>query len=266
VLEELKSKDSKVRLNAIKVLLSHGPTKEAVPSFREALEDPEPSVAERAAEGLGWIGPDAKEAVPTLIKRLKDPPSENFRVTAVAALGRIGPKAKAAVPLLIELIQQKEAPAKARRTAVSALGKMGPIAKTAVPTLIEALAERELEQAAVGALIQMGRAAQPAVPALSKRLRPEHPHWLALVRFLVDIDPQTARAAIPDLRSLASSEPVRDQGHVNFRASQRRIAEAKRLLQRLESLDNKLGQSESGSWEAESSSDAPGRPRNFPEQ
>jgi HEAT repeat protein len=239
VLEDLKNTDAKVRLNALRVLLSHVPTKEDVPALRGALEDPEPLVAEQAAKGLGWVGPDAGTAVPTLIKRLKDPPSEEFRGAAVTALGGIGPKAEAAVPLLVELIRQQEAPVKTRQAAVSALGKMGPVAKAAVPTLIEALADRELEQPAVAALIQMGQEARPAVPALSKRLQPEHPYWLDLVRFLADIDPPVAKAAIPDLRSLASSEPDRDRGIVNFRASQRRIEEARRLLDKLESRDNK---------------------------
>jgi hypothetical protein len=238
VLEELKSPDPVVRLHAVK-LLSYGPTKEAVPGLRQAAEDPDPGVAEQAAKGLRWVGPDAEAAVPTLIKRLKDPPSEGFREAALAALGGIGPKAAAAVPLLVAQLRQQQTPLKARQTAVAALGQMGPAARAAVPALTDALDERALEQDAIAALIQMGEEARPAVPALGKRLRPEGPHWLALVRFLAEIEPQAARAAIPDLRVLASSEPVRDRGIVNFRQSERRIDEAKELLNRLGPRENK---------------------------
>lgn len=234
VLEELKSKDPKVRLGAVTVL-SHTPRKESVPGLCQALDDSEVRVAEEAAKGLRWIGPEAHAAVPILIRRLEDPPSEAFRKAAIEALGNIGPKAEAAVPLLVKLLPEKQTALETRQAAVSALGKLGPVAKAAVPALTDALADDGLESHAVTALIQMGPEARPAVPALSKRLRPEQPYWLDLVRFLAEVDPQAAKVAISDLRSLAASEPVRDKGIVNFRASQQRIEDAKKLLSRLES-------------------------------
>jgi hypothetical protein len=232
--DELKDRDPKVRLKAVK-LLGSGPSRKAVPALCRALADPEPAVAEEAAKRLGWNGPNASAAVPILIQRLKKPPSDGFREAALTALGYIGPSAKTAIPLLIDQLHRKQTPLRSRRAAATALGKMGPVAKEAVPTLIEALAERELEREAVTALIQMGKAARAAVPALGKKLRLEKPYWLDLVRFLADVDPAAARAAIPDLRTVAASEPVRDQGIVNFRQSQQQIEEAKTLLKKLES-------------------------------
>jgi len=111
----------------------------------------------------------------------------------------------------------------------------------AVPTLIEALDQRELEPHAVAALIRMGKEASKAAPALGKRMRPEKPYWMDLVRFLADIDPETARKAIPDLRSLGSSGPIRDKGIVNFRQSQNRIEEAKKLLKKLGDTGRRRG-------------------------
>src|SRR5262249_40628999 len=111
--------------------------------------------------------------------------------------------------------------------------------KVVVPALIAALDERDLEESAVIALIRLGPEAKPAVPALSKRLRPAKPYWLELVGVLTEGDPRAAKVAICDLRSVASSKPVRDQGIVNFRRDQQRIARAKKLLKKLESLDDK---------------------------
>ena len=231
--EELKDRDPKVRLNAAK-LLSDGPDREAVPALCKALEDSDTAVAEQAARGLRWIGPDASAAVPILVERLKKPPSEVFREAAIAALGGIGPKAEPAVPLLVEQLREKKAPLKTRQAAATALGQIGPVAKAAVPALIDALAEPDLEENVVAALIRMGKEARAAVPALGKKLKLEKAYWLDLVRFLAEIDPSAAKAAIPDLRTVAASEPVRDQGIVNFRNSQKRIEEAKRLLKELE--------------------------------
>jgi HEAT repeat protein len=231
--EDLRDSDPEVRLEAVKALAST-PARQAVPGLRRALEDPDSRVAEQAAKGLRWIGPDASEAVPLLIKRLKNPPSEGFRESAVAALGGIGPKAVASVPLLVEQLRRKKTPLRTRQAAVSSLGAMGPVAREAVGALIDALDDRDLEAPAVGSLIKMGKEARPAVAALSRRLKAEKPYWLELTALLADVAPQAARAAIPDLRALAASAPERGQGIVGFRDSQRRIEEARRLLKRLE--------------------------------
>lgn len=230
---ELKDPDVNVRRAAVKAL-SHASNAAALESLRSAVEDADNQVAEEAVRGIGWLGADAAAAVPTLTARLQDPPTAQFRQVAIETLGRIGPKSARAVPLLIEQYQQvKELPV-TRRAIVITFGQIGPEAKLAVPTLIEALAERDLEADAVVALIRMGAEAKPAVAELSKRLRPEEPHWLELVQLLADIDPQTARAATADLRKLAESEPVRDRGIVNFRMSEQRIDAAKKLVKRLE--------------------------------
>jgi HEAT repeat protein len=233
VLDELKDADPKVRLRAARALWSF-PTRDAVPALCKALEDTEPSVAEWAARALGRVGPDAREVSPTLIERLKRPPSEEFREATLIALGKIGAKSEEVVPLLIEQLQRKQAPIKTRQAAAGALGEFGTRASAAVPPLVEALDERDLEAAAVGALLRMGKEARTAAPALSKRIKPENTYWLEVVQYLADVSPEHVRPALSDLRALAASAPVRDQGIVNFRDSQKRIAEAKKLLEQLE--------------------------------
>jgi HEAT repeat protein len=56
---------------------------------------------------LGKIGPEAREAVPTLIELLKNKEGNDYRNAAIA-LGRIGPDAKTALPALRELHRQLE--------------------------------------------------------------------------------------------------------------------------------------------------------------
>jgi HEAT repeat protein len=56
-----------------------------------------------ALEALATIGPDAKEAVPGLIKLLGDNRGSGIRTAAADALGAIGPDAKEALPALERL-------------------------------------------------------------------------------------------------------------------------------------------------------------------
>jgi hypothetical protein len=72
----------------------------AVPALIEALRSPEAPVRRKAAEVLGRMGPDAKQATPELI-RLLDDSDEEVRKAATRTLGRIGPPASDAVPALM---------------------------------------------------------------------------------------------------------------------------------------------------------------------
>jgi HEAT repeat protein len=65
-------------------------------------------VREHAAEALGDIGPEAKEAVPPLIEVLKDK-EPRVRRDAARSLGQIGPAAKVAAPQLAALLKDEDA-------------------------------------------------------------------------------------------------------------------------------------------------------------
>jgi hypothetical protein len=113
---------------------------EAVPALIEALP------AEGAVQGLGEVGPPAKEAVPRLVEMLaqEDAPGIKgalLRAWVIHALGRIGPDARPAAPALTRLLKSYARGADIRVSgmhvgpAVRALGAIGPGAKEAAPVL-----------------------------------------------------------------------------------------------------------------------------------
>jgi len=79
----------------------------AVPALIEALRSPAAPARQKAAEVLGRMGTDAKEATPELI-RLLDDPDEEVRKAATRTLGRIGPPASDAVPALMRSLLQPQ--------------------------------------------------------------------------------------------------------------------------------------------------------------
>ncbi len=133
-----------------------------------------------AIQALGGFGPEAAEAVPELIRSLRDP-DRRVRWFAAEALCLIGPEAKAAVPALIEAFRSPDvalgdtgkdgeeiADAPIRLMAAMALGKIGPDAGAAIPELIAALAgpDSRVRSEAAQALGQIGPAARDALPHL----------------------------------------------------------------------------------------------------
>ena len=76
----------------------------------------------RAAEALGMLGPQAKQAVPALAEALKDEDA-GVQVAAALALPEMGPAAKEAVPALTEAL--KDSDPTVRQYAERALEKIG---------------------------------------------------------------------------------------------------------------------------------------------
>jgi len=97
--------------------------KKAVPGLIKKLSSKDHRVRERALDELGQLGPDAAEAVPTLIQLVNDDPRNTVRFRAAAVLGAIGPAAKMAVPDLTRaFLHDKDG---VPREAAKALGRLG---------------------------------------------------------------------------------------------------------------------------------------------
>ncbi len=122
----LADKDPHVKLRAVRVLAERGPA--IVEPMIVALGDKK--TAYWATLVLHELGPDAKPAVPALLKVLDDgDPETQLRV--VETLGLIGDEA--AVPKLIEVL--KDHPFDIEVVAAHALGNIGPGAKDATEAL-----------------------------------------------------------------------------------------------------------------------------------
>jgi HEAT repeat protein len=183
--KSLKSKDLKVRLDAIQSLKRLGPRAEpAIPALIEALNDSDRRVRRGAHAALVNIG---KAAVPAVVKALqrKEP---NIRFIGAVILHDLGTDAKAGVPSLIELLADEtqtspfsdEAQAQQAPVWYAAQDALFEVGKADVPALIEAIkakpapvrarlatiighAGKDRSKAAVDALIDALKAPEPVV-------------------------------------------------------------------------------------------------------
>lgn len=76
-----------------------------------ALNHPDIEVRSRAEGALGDLGPQARTAVPALIKSVEQrtrTSTGHMDINGIWALGRIGPDAKPALPLLEALLKEKD--------------------------------------------------------------------------------------------------------------------------------------------------------------
>ena len=104
---QMKSKKISIRVKAVRALRQMGDPFTAadigLAALCAALNQPDNDVREIAEGALGDVGPQAKAAVPTLIKCV----SGCTDINGVWALGRIGPDAKAALPVLESKMRQE---------------------------------------------------------------------------------------------------------------------------------------------------------------
>ncbi len=171
LIEALHSPDPAVRRDAADALGDiGGEAKEAIPALIAALKDQDVGVSLSAAGALKRIGEEAREAVPALIAALKGR-DVDVRSYAATVLGSIGGKAKEAVPVLIAALKDQDVVV--RSSAARALGNIGGEAKEAIPALIAALKDQDVDvrRSAADALGNIGGEAKEAVPALIAALK-----------------------------------------------------------------------------------------------
>ena len=93
----------------------------------------------RAARDLGYMGEDARDAIPALIHALQNEPSGGVRQSMVFALGDIGKNTKNTKNITFALIQslQNDPHEDVRSSAASSLSWMEEDAKDVVPALTQ---------------------------------------------------------------------------------------------------------------------------------
>jgi HEAT repeat protein len=165
LIQQLQKGGNAERVQAAQALGKLGAdARDAVPHLVEALRQPaETGVAPAAAQALAQVG---APAVPDLAEVLKDK-NGDVRAYAAGVLARIGPPARDAVPALTDLVKKDKEPrpagalpptGMARVFAIQALGRIGPDAKASVPALTDVLTEKPAnEEARISAVVALGQ-------------------------------------------------------------------------------------------------------------
>ncbi|MCI0380402.1 MAG: HEAT repeat domain-containing protein [Gemmataceae bacterium] len=128
-----------------------------IPELRKMLEAEEVLTRANAGTALGCIGPDAKEAVPDLIRAMQSLQGKDKRYgTALTeAFGKIKASSEAVVPLLKQELRSPYL--YNQKAAILALGRFGPQARAAIPDLLPLLDDdrEDIAEAAAAALAQI---------------------------------------------------------------------------------------------------------------
>jgi HEAT repeat protein len=118
-----------------------------------------------APNQLGWVGADAKEAVPSLIEWLTDH-REHIRHAALMDLAAMGGESDLVGTALIRML--KSDVEWTREAAACALGLIGPKAESAIPDLILTLndPDSQVRASSAAALARVGSTAKSVIDAL----------------------------------------------------------------------------------------------------
>ena len=140
LITDLKASDRERRWRAAQGIRYVGPeAREAIPVLRETLKDRNSSYRQCALEALINIGPEEKGVLPVVIEKLNDRTDPILSGIAAQGLGKLGARAKEAVPALIDLLRTGEESNQCSNQfhAAEALGNIGPDARVALPALSE---------------------------------------------------------------------------------------------------------------------------------
>lgn len=171
VFDVIRHGDRAARQRAVRTLRDTRPvTQEIVSALTVALEDKSELVRREAVLAVAKIGPDAKDAVPTLLTLLKSKRGNQLeRIEVPLALSKIGPVSTDVIPALIRIVEDKNDNLLMRARAIVALGNIRPPAQDASTALLKIAKEDDLELLQIKAweaLVKIQPDNQEAVNAL----------------------------------------------------------------------------------------------------
>jgi len=135
----------------------------AIPALIEVLKKSEnPRVIERVAYTLGFLGKKSKEAVPTLIKKLKHT-NKDIRIFLIRTLVKIGWGTKPVIQVLLN-IKEKDKNKEVKKAALEALK---------IPHLIETIENMENKKEVERAVKVIEMIGEPIIPYLFESLNKE---------------------------------------------------------------------------------------------
>lgn len=161
--------------------------------------------AETALLWIGYIGPQARSAVPALLDMLKKDPRRAAEIATT--IGDIGPDAAAATGALLDLLNASDRKSGDRNELMTALTCIAPKAPQVFAALVQQLhgPDEQQRQGAIAALSAMAPEAGDPVPVIMEALERENDDdgrnslTGAALKSLGDLGPR-ARAAAPELR------------------------------------------------------------------
>ena len=171
------------------------------------MADPRWKIRLWAADALGKLGPDAKDAVPALSGLVKDGEPQ-IRQTAADALGRIGSAAEKATPVLIGLLTDQTWIV--RNAAATALLQIGPVAKADVTKIAALLHDPrwDVRRQAAELLGSIGTPGQEATASLKNLLADCEPAVrIAAATALTKVAPKAEEVVSPIARLLGDVHP-----------------------------------------------------------
>jgi HEAT repeat protein len=173
-----------------------------VAAFLGKLRDPDPKTRACAARQLGYLGADAREALPHIIRQMREDEHNGVRANLTDALWAIGPDTKATVDEWLAAIRADDS--EVRLYGAFALGYYKPHParqKEIVGALAAATRDKDdgVRWMAVRGLARLGPSAAEAVPDLLAVVLDEKDPLRSLAAIaLGNIGPEAERAA-PDL-------------------------------------------------------------------
>ena len=166
IARHLSDPDDKTGFTAAWSLAHIGMT--AHPFLIEHLEDNRPAVRERAAYGLGEVGPDAIETAERLQKLESSDPSSKVRNMAAWALDEVA-RQRVVADRWMTLLEGVQGSPEERFEATRRLGFNAKVNSPAIPALIRLLGD-SLPAVRLGAIEALAKAGPVALPALSAAL------------------------------------------------------------------------------------------------
>ena len=171
----VEDEDSSVRFWAFVTLREFGPeARGAVPALLRALREGDPITVIRAARALARIGEGGEEVIEALTPLLIGS-DVNLARTAAGVLGDLGPRA---VPLLRDALKS-DLRSPMKYEIVQSLGKIGPDASDSASLVVDVLSAEDsvLRRAAATTLSRIGHRSPEVVHALATATKDEDP-WV----------------------------------------------------------------------------------------
>ncbi len=178
-----------------------------------------------STEVLGWLGPRAREAIPTL-RSARASERLQVRVAAAVALARIDPGAEEAIPVLVEGLEHLEDRKVYAPGVPGALAVFGPKAGAALPALMRFANGPDPLTEILKALVQIDPHGEKCVPVLAAALSSEDDRVADTAAKCLALLGPRAKEAIPALKIAMAREfnPYADRDHCPQRRAVRALA------------------------------------------